>query len=127
MKRLFCSILIILLIAALSTLHVFALKQFTETMIEQLESAELQLSRSQWNSAQELVDSVYDTWEARSFYLHTTLRHTDIDAVRTSLREAKAYLSTREDTAECRALIARLINLLELLLEAELPTIKNLL
>ena len=55
------------------------------------------------------------------------LRHTDIDAIRTSLKEAKAYLDSQEDTAECLAVTAKLINQLELLLEAELPTIKNLL
>ena len=127
MKRLFLASLIILCIVLLCSLHVFALKQFTQEQIKQLETAELHLNRSEWHQAQETVSAVYDTGEGQAFYLHTTLRHTDIDAIRTSLREANAYLSSREDTAECQALIAKLINQLELLLEAELPTIKNLL
>lgn len=127
MKRLFISVLIILLIVSLGGLHIFVLKQFTEGLIEELETAQFLLSRSQWRKAQKTVDSVYEKWERSSFYLHTTLCHADIDAIRTSLRETKAYLACQEDMSESLALIAKLTNQLELLLEAELPTIKNLL
>ena len=127
MKRLFLATLIILCIILLCAVHVFALKQFTQAQIGQLEAAGAHLNRNEWKKAQDTVAAVYDTWEQQAFYLHTTLRHTDIDAIRTSLREVNAYLISREDTAECQALIAKLINQLELLLEAELPTIKNLL
>lgn len=127
MKRLLISVSIILLITLLSCAHVFTLKQFTGELIGQLETASLHLSQDRWSNAGQTVDAVYAAWEEQEFYLHTTLRHADIDEIRTTLREVQAYLNSREDTAECQALIAKLINQLELLLEAELPTIKNLL
>ena len=80
-----------------------------------------------WDGAQALIEDAYQDWETHDFYLHVTLRHTDIDAVRSSFHEAIAYLSSREDSGECAAVCARLVNQLELILEGELPTLKNLL
>ena len=127
MRRLWIAGLLILLLAGLATLHVLHLKAFTEDLIGQLETVESSIKRSDWSDADSIVDRIFDQWEDKAFYLHITLRHTDIDAIRESLREAKAYLDSREDRAECLAVTAKLINQLELLLEAELPTIKNLL
>lgn len=127
MKRLWSSALIILLLVGLTGLHVSHLETLTDELIGQLEAAETSLDQKNWTGAKRTVQEVYDRWERQAFYLHTMLRHTDIDAIRTSLREVLAYLDSKEDTAECRAAAAKLINQLELLLEAELPTIKNLL
>ena len=127
MRRLCIAGLLILLLAGLATLHVSHLKAFTEDLIGQLESVETSIRRSDWSDADGIIDQIFNQWEDKAFYLHITLRHTDIDAIRESLREAKAYLDSREDQAECLAVTAKLINQLELLLEAELPTIKNLL
>ncbi|MDE6589019.1 MAG: DUF4363 family protein, partial [Oscillospiraceae bacterium] len=61
-------------------------------------------------------------------YLHITLRHTDIDAILVSFDEALAFLQGDEhQPAEYAAVNARLITQLELLIEAALPTITNLL
>lgn len=127
MRRLWIAGLLILLLAGLATLHVLHLKAFTEDLIGQLETVESSIKRSDWSDADNIVARIFDQWEDKAFYLHITLRHTDIDAIRESLREAKAFLDSREDRAECLAVTAKLINQLELLLEAELPTIKNLL
>ena len=127
MKRLLFSTLIILFIIFLCCIHVASLKQFTQTQIEQLEIVASYLGSNEWRQAEDVISVVYDAWEQRAFYLHTTLRHTDSDAIRTSLREIQAYRKGREDRSECLAATAKLINQLELLLEAELPTIKNLL
>lgn len=127
MKRLFISMVIILALALLATLHVVQLEQLTDKLIGQLEAAEACLKREDWAGAKKSAQTVSEEWERQAFYLHTTLRHTDIDAIRTSLKEALAYLDSREDVAECLAVTAKLINQLELLIEAELPTIKNLL
>ena len=127
MKRLWISCLLILLLIGLAALHISHLKAFTEDLIGQLDSVESSIQRSNWSDAGSTLEQIFQQWEDEGFYLHTMLRHTDIDAIRTSLKEAKAYLDSREDIAECLAVTARLINQLELLLEAELPTIKNLL
>lgn len=127
MKRFWIACLLILLLTGLATLHVFRLRAFTDDLIAQLEQVEVCIRHSRWTDAGELVDQVFQQWEERAFYLHTMLRHTEIDAIRSSLMEARAYLDSREDVAECLAVTARLINQLELLLEAELPTLKNLL
>ena len=127
MKRLWISCLLILLLVGLAALHVSHLKTFTEDLIDQLETVETSIKRSNWSDAGSTLDEVFQQWEDEAFYLHTMLRHTDINNIRTSLKEANAYLKSREDAAECLAVTAKLINQLELLLEAELPTVKNLL
>ncbi len=127
MKRLTLSAALILALALLASLHVARLDHLTGRLVGGLESVEAALRREDWDSADEVAQHVTAIWEEQAFYLHTTLRHTEIDAVRSSLREIRAYLDSREDQAECLAATARLINQLELLIEAELPTLKNIL
>lgn len=127
MKRLFFSFGLLLLLILLMLLHVGSLARFTNELISQLDAAAAHIEAEDWSTADQLVRQVMQDWEGRSFYLHITLRHTDIDAIRSSIREALAYLGSREDRAECLATVARLINQLELLLEAEQLTIKNIL
>lgn len=126
MKRLCLSAAVILLLAALCGLHLFRLDRLTGQLIRQVEQVDDCLYRDDWEGARAAVREAYALWEAHALYLHTTLHHEDIDAVRASLRESMAYLEAREDKAECLAVNARLVNQLELLLEAELPSIKNL-
>ena len=127
MKQLIRSVLIILLLVGLATAHVTHLKNFTENLIGQLETAHQHLERREWASTKQAMENLIEQWEDHAFYLHTTLRHADIGAIRTSMREIAAYLDSREDHSECLAVAAKLKTQLELLLEAELPTIKNLL
>ena len=125
MKRLVIACLLILLLVGLAALHVTHLHSLTDDLIGQLERVQAALGRSDWTEAQVVTKQIFAQWEAHAFYLHTTLRHAEIDDIRSSLKEAQAYLERREDTAECLAVTARLINQLELLLEAELPDRKS--
>ena len=127
MKRLWIALLIVALLVGMSSLHVNHLEKLSNELIAQLETAKASLIRGSRSTARESVQAVWDRWEDHAFYLHITLRHMEIDEIRTGLREAMAYLDSREDTAECLASISRLISYLELLIEAELPSIKNLL
>ncbi len=127
MKRLYTAAALILLLAGLAACHVVKLGHFTQQLTDQLEQVQQCLSLEDWTQAESLTRTAYQDWEEQAFYLHTTLHHKNIDDVRSSFRESLAFLSLRQDPAECAAVNARLINQLELLLEAELPSIKNLL
>ena len=100
---------------------------YTTNLERQIQVVQRHLLRDDWENAAPLLMDAYNQWENKAFYLHITLRHGDIDEIRTSFREALSYLDRQEDTAECRSVLERLRNQLELLLEAELPSIKNLL
>lgn len=127
MKRLWISFGLIFLLILLAFFHVRELKSYTGNLERQLELVQRHLSRNDWINASPLLRDAYSQWEDKAFYLHITLRHEDIDQIRTSFREAMAFLDTREDSAECCSILERLRNQLELLLESELPSIKNLL
>lgn len=127
MKRLVISVGIIGLFIVLACLHVNHLTLLTQNLTEQLDSVRANVQQDYWSAAQTAAQEIDRNWEKHAFYFHTTLHHTDIDAIRSSLKELAAYLESREDKAECLSVIAKLDNQLELLLEAELPTIKNLL
>ena len=127
MKRFWAAAALLLLLAGLAALHVSVLGRITGQLTGQLEQARQELIQEHWDQAQTFLDAAYRSWDQRGFYLHTTLRHTEIDDIRASFHEAFAYLSLREDAGECAAVCARLINQLELVLEAELPTLKNIL
>ena len=127
MKRLWVSVALLAALVGLATIHISALGALTGRLTGWLEQARGELIEENWEQAQGLVEGGLEEWERRGVYLHTTLRHTDIDTVRASFHEALAYLSAQEDASECAAVCARLINQLELLYEGELPSLKNLL
>ena len=128
MRRLYLSVGLIALMAALSGLHVWHLNDLTGQLTAQLTQAQALAQREDWDGAARLTRQAKERWTGHEGYLHTTLCHTDIDAVLISMDEALAFLEGNEkQSAEYAAVNARLLTQLELLVEAELPTLTNLL
>lgn len=127
MKRLWLAGGLIALLLLLCALHMVRLDRLVGQLTDQLTQAQQLLDQKDWASAEAAAQDAYDAWERSAFYLHITLRHEDIDAIRSSFRELLAFLACREQAAECSAVNARLLNQLELLLEEERPSVQNLL
>lgn len=128
MKRIGIALAILLLLAGFSAWHVRSLSHFTEGLTDLLLQAEQQVSQENWTGAEALTRQALADWEARDFYLHTTMRHEDTDAILTGFHQVLAYLEGKEhQPAEYAAANAQLITSIELLLEAETPTLKNIL
>lgn len=128
MKRLYVSLGLILLLAALSGAHAACLTRFTGQLTGLLTQAQAQVDEGDWPQAARLTRQARARWMDWNGYLHFTLRHADTDAVQISFDEALAFLEGDErQPSEYAAVNARLITQLELLSEAELPTLTNLL
>ena len=128
MKRFYVSLGLIALLAALSGAHTLYLSRFTDELTGLLTQAQERVEREDWDGAARLTRQAKDQWVDNEGYLHITLRHADIDAILMSFDEALAFLRANEhQSAEYAAVNARLLAQLALLLEAELPTITNLL
>lgn len=127
MKRLYLSAGLIVLMAAACAVHIWSISTFTGQLTALLGQAQEQVEQENWGEAARLTHLVKDQWQAREGYLYVTLRHTDIDAVLLSMDETLAFLEGDEQQpAEYAAVNARLIGQLELLAEAEKPTLTNL-
>ena len=128
MRRLYISVALIALLAALSGLHIWHLNGFTSQLTSLLTQAQEQVARENWDEAARLTHEARDRWMKHEGYLHVTLRHSDTDAIQISMDEALAFLEGGEkQPAEYAAVNARLLTQLGLLAEAELPTLTNLL
>lgn len=128
MRRLYLSVGLIALMAALSALHVWHLNDLTGQLTAQLTQAQALAQREDWDGAARLTRQAKERWTGHEGYLHTTLRHTDIDAILISLDETLAFLEGGEkQPAEYAAANARLLAQLALLVEAEVPTLANIL
>ena len=128
MRRLYVSLGLVALLAALCTVHTVYLSRFTGRLTQQLTQAQAQVDRGDWAEAARLTQRAKEDWTAHEGYLHTTLRHTDIDAILISFDEALSFLQAGErQSAEYAAVNARLLTQIGLLIEAELPTLPNLL
>lgn len=128
MKRLWAVCGILLTLMLLCVCHVSSLSRLTRSLNASLLRAEQQAEAGQWVQAAATTEDALSRWEAHAFYLHTTLRHTDIDEVLASFQEVLAFLRGDErQSAEYSAANARLMTRISLLLEAELPTLKNIL
>ncbi len=128
MKRLWISAALILALCVLAGVHVVCLGRFIGELDGLLSQAEGQVAAEDWPQAEALTRQALDRWESRAFYLHSTLRHEDVDEVTTSYHEVLAFLEGGEkQPAEYAAANARLRVQLSLLLEEELPTLENVL
>ncbi len=128
MKRFYISVGLIVLMAGLSSLHVWHLNGLTEQLTALLTQAQEQVAQENWEEAARLTHQARDRWMDHDRYLHITLRHTDTDAIQISMDEALAFLEGGEkQPAEYAAVNARLLTQLGLLVEAELPTLTNVL
>ena len=128
MRRLYLSVGLIALMAALSGLHIGHLNDLTGQLTAQLTQAQALAQREDWDGAARLTRQAKERWTGHEGYLHTTLRHTDIDAILISLDETLAFLEGGEkQPAEYAAANARLLAQLALLVEAEVPTLANIL
>ena len=128
MKRLYISLGLVILMGALSSLHIWRLCQFTGQLTDLLSQAQEQVEGSDWSEAARLTRQAQELWMEHEGYLHLTLRHADTDAIQMSMDEALAFLEGAEkQPAEYAAANARLITQLELLVEAEKPTLTTLL
>ena len=128
MKRLYISLGLIVLLAVLSGVHTLYLGRFTGELSGLLTQAQEQMEREDWEGAARLTRQARERWVECEGYLYVTLRHADIDAILISFDEALAFLQGSEhQPAEYAAVNARLLTQLALLLEAELPTLTNLL
>lgn len=127
MKRLIASILLVAVLAGAAAVHVWYLTQQTHSISQQLHQAHEQVEQGDWDGAYVLTQQAWAQWESQMFYLHTTLHHDDIDQVSTAFRETLAILKQQEQPGEYVAANARILYQLELLVEAELPSLKNIL
>lgn len=119
------AVLILLLAAALwSGLY---LAQFTDSLTATLYQAQGMAEKGSWEDAARVTENAQRRFQDRSFYLHVTLHHSDIDLVETSFREVEQLLSHRERLGEYAAANARLIAQLELLAESEHLSLHNIL
>ena len=128
MKRLYVSLGLIAVLAALCGVHTVYLGRFTSQLTGLLTQAQEQVEHNDWEGATRLTRQAKEQWVDNEGYLHITLRHADVDAILVSFDETLAFLQGSEhQPAEYAAVNARLLTQLALLLEAELPTITNLL
>lgn len=128
MKRLWISAVIILSLTVLAGCHVLYLRHLTGEVIGLLDRAQEQVAEDDWAQAEALTQDALAIWTANDLYLHSTLRHNEIDTVLVAFHEVLAFLEGRErQPAEYAAANRRLTAQLELLLESELPTLQNLL
>ena len=127
MRRLWISVALILALAGLAGGHVLYLDRLTGELTSLLDQAQQQVAADDWGQAEDLTRQALALWQDHDAYLHTTMRHDDIDTVLVAFQEVLAFLEGQErQPAEYAAANRRLTTQLELLLEAELPTLSNL-
>lgn len=126
MKRLWPFLTLLALLFALGLANSRYLTHFAQGLNHTLLQAQTLAQAGEWEQALELAQQAQDRWVSHGVYLHTTLRHADIDAVHLLFLQDLAFLQAR-DESEYRSVNAALMGHLELLWEQELFTIQNIL
>ena len=126
MKRFWAAVVILFLLFSATCANSLYLVSFTRQLTDLLLEAEARCESGGWDRAMELTQKAEELWEDHSTYLHTTLRHAEIDEVELTFRQVKELLRRRED-GEYSATNARLMGAIYLLCEQEQVNLKNIL
>lgn len=126
MKRLIVAALLLLAVLGATAANSRYLTGMTDDLCQQLSRAANFASKDNWPRALELTEQTLANWEEHDFYLHSLLRHMDIDSIRMTFHEVVEYLLLAEPD-QYTAANARLITQLKLLAEAEQLNLKNIL
>ena len=126
MKRLYIAAALLALLLGLSLVNGWYSERLTGEMREQLRQAQRLAEEEDWGRAEAVTRQVYEDWQNRHFYLHTTMRHSDTDQVLRGFRTVLEYVRLQEPD-QYNAANADLIAQLELLAEMEQPTLTNVL
>ncbi|MCI8479125.1 MAG: DUF4363 family protein [Oscillospiraceae bacterium] len=126
MKRLWIAIAILLAIFSASIWNARFLAGFLSDLNELLVQAETSAESGRWEEALQLTSQAQERWKSHDAYLHTVLRHADLDQVDTSFGEVQEFLQCQEQ-GEYSASNAKLMTQLMLIWEAEQLTLQNIL
>ena len=126
MKRLYIAAALLALLLGLSLVNGWYSERLTGEMREQLRQAQRLAEEEDWGRAEAVTRQVYEDWQNRHFYFHTTMRHSDTDQVLRGFRTVLEYVRLQEPD-QYNAANADLIAQLELLAEMEQPTLTNVL
>lgn len=127
MKRLWIAAALIAALAGSALINVWYLEQFIEHISLMLEQAQQSMEQNDLERASRLTQQAWEKFDQRSFYLHVTLSHQEIDNIEVAFSEVSEHLRCQEPGGEYTAANAKLISRLYLLGEAEQFTIKNVL
>lgn len=126
MKRLYIAAALLALLLGLSLVNGWYSERLTGEMREQLRQAQRLAEEEDWGRAEAVTRQVYEDWQNRHFYFHTTMRHSDTDQMLRGFRTVLEYVRLQEPD-QYNAANADLIAQLELLAEMEQPTLTNVL
>lgn len=126
MKRLWIAAALLLFLLGASLANAWYARNVTDGMRERLRQAQTSAEQGDWSRAEALTRQVYEDWQGRHFYFHTTMRHSDTDQVLREFRAVLEYIRLQEPD-QYNAANADLMAQLELLAEMEQPTIVNVL
>ena len=126
MKRLYIAAALLALLLGLSLVNGWYSERLTGEMREQLRQAQRLAEEEDWGRAEAVTRQVYEDWQNRHFYFHTTMRHSDTDQVLRGFRTVLEHVRLQEPD-QYNAANADLITQLELLAEMEQPSVANVL
>ena len=126
MKRLYIAAALLALLLGLSLVNGWYSERLTGEMREQLRQAQRLAEEEDWGRAEAVTRQVYEDWQNRHFYFHTTMRHSDTDQVLRGFRSVLEYVRLQEPD-QYNAANADLMAQLELLAEMEQPSVANVL
>jgi len=126
MKRLWIAAALLLALLGASLANGWYAQKLTGGMRDRLIQAQAQAEQGDWARAEGLTRQVYQEWQDRHFYFHTTMRHSDTDQVLRGFRTVLEYLQLQEPD-QYNAANADLMTQLELLGEMEQPSAANVL
>lgn len=97
MKRLWISIFLILAVVAMTFVGSYHFREINQNVSTLITNAELAALSADWDEVKRLSEEAYQSWDDHSFFLYSTMRHLDTDAIYTALVQAVGCAQTKDE------------------------------
>ena len=126
MRRLWLPLLLLAVMTGAAIVNVVCLDRFVDGLTADLEQAQILAAAGDGDGAYALTSQAETRFLGRSFSLHVTLSHADLDEVEVLFQEVLAQLGSDDLYPAYAAANARLLTRLRLLSEGEQPDLENI-
>lgn len=100
MKREFVALSLLAIILTLTIINTYYVENKTETLTEDIETAEKLYLDGDKEGAAESVEVSFNNWQGWDSYAHILLRHTEVDLVTDAYFELLSQLESEEKVSE---------------------------
>jgi isocitrate dehydrogenase kinase/phosphatase len=96
LKKEVFTVLLLVIILALSILNSCCLNKITDSAIEMVDGVKKDAENGNWEGAESATEKIIEYWKSKDTYVHIVLCHSDVDSMTNDLYELLEHVYSKD-------------------------------